>query len=129
MADGDADEDAVGELGHLDGHDRREMCGVAEFLVEGEELLEGVRDVGRGQEVGDGELGGGGVDEVDACVVASDVEVAGGDGVEAAGEKREDGEGAGEGGFEVRDESVGRERGCGVETSLLDVVAAEHVEV
>lgn len=48
VVDGAADEQAVGELGDLNGHDRRGVSAVADLPVEGEEFLEGFRDVGGG---------------------------------------------------------------------------------
>ena len=111
MADGAAEEDAVGEVGDLEGHDWGGMSGVTDFVVEGEELFEDWRDIGRrrrrrrGEEVCDGDIGGGDVDEVDAGVVACDVDVSVGVGFETAGEGREEREGLGKSVFEVRDES------------------------
>ena len=40
MADGAAEEDAVGEVGDLEGHDWGGMSGVTDFVVEGEEFFE-----------------------------------------------------------------------------------------
>ena len=85
------------------------MSSVTDFVVEGEELLGDWRDIRRrrrGEEVCDGDIGGGGVDEVDAGVVACDVNEAVGVGFETAGEGREEREGLGKRVFEVRDESV-----------------------
>ena len=39
VADGAAEEDAVGEVGDLEGHDWGGMSGVTDFVVEGEELF------------------------------------------------------------------------------------------
>jgi len=75
VIDGAADEEAVSEFGDLNGENRGVMAGVADFPVEGEELLEAFGDVERGQEVADAEGGGIGVYEIDAGVVASDVNV------------------------------------------------------
>lgn len=76
MADGATDENTVSELSDLNGHDGGGMGGVTEFVVEREEFLKGRVDIGRRQEVGDREIGGGGVDEVNASVVACDIDVA-----------------------------------------------------
>lgn len=91
MVHGAADEDAVGELSDLNGEKRGQMAGVADGSVEGEEMVEVVGgDVGWSEEVAEGEGGGIGVEEVDAGVVAGDVDVAVGVGGETAGERREE---------------------------------------
>lgn len=51
MVDGASDEDAVGELSDLDGGEWLVVAGVAESVIEGEELLEVVGNVERGKDV------------------------------------------------------------------------------
>lgn len=137
VIDGAADEDAVREFRYLDCQQGAEVALVADNAVrgEGEEAPDGLGHVDGGEDfVADGEMVGGGVDEVYAGVVAGDEDVPGGGvGGEAAGEGREMGEGVGEGAAEVGEESsVGRERrrsGWWEKDALLDVVAGEHGEV
>jgi len=74
-------------------------------------------------------MSSGGVDEVDACIVACDVDVAMMVSFETTSEGREKGERARKCVDEVRDESVRGERWGGEETTLLDVVREEHVKV
>jgi len=84
MADGATDENTVSEFSDLNGHDGGGMGGVTDFVVEREEFLKGRVDIRRRQEVGDREIVGGGVDEIDAGVVACDVDVAVGMSFESA---------------------------------------------
>ena len=100
MVDGAAYEDGtVGELGKLEGGEGEEMTLVADGPVEGEERPDGCHgDVGRGREErGKGEGGGDSVVEIGTDIVAGYVDSVVGMGREAAGEGREEGEGAREG--------------------------------
>lgn len=92
VTDSTTDENAVSEFGDLKGHDRGRMSSVANFVVEREEVLDGWMNIGRRQEVGDGDMSGGGVDEIDASVVACDVDVAVNISFEATCKGREKGE-------------------------------------
>ena len=47
MADSTTDENAVGELGDLNGHDRGGMSGVTNFVVERKEVVERWMKMGR----------------------------------------------------------------------------------
>ena len=49
MIDGAADENAVGEFGDLNGENRREVTGVADFPIEGEEFLKRFRNIELGE--------------------------------------------------------------------------------
>jgi len=69
------------------------------------------------------------VDEIDASIVACDVDVAMMVSFETASEGREEGERARKRVDDVRDESVRGERWGGEETALLNVVREEHVKV
>ncbi|KAF7816348.1 hypothetical protein G2W53_030317 [Senna tora] len=129
VIDGAADEDAVSKLGDLNGHNRAEMTAVTNFSVKSEEFLEGLRDIGRGEEVADEESRGNDVEKIDASVVAGDVDVTVGVSVEAAGERGKVRESARESGFEERDEGIGRERRESEEAAFLDVVTGEHGKV
>lgn len=106
------------------------VAGVADGAVEREQVLDAIGDVSGAQNVSGGETGGRCVDEVDARVVAGDVNVTIGVSGQAAGQGRETREALGERGFEEGDERVLEgERRKREEEALLDVVAGEHGEV
>ena len=139
MVVGEAEEDAVGEVGDLDDEEREVVAVVVDRAVEGEKGLDEERNVGvRRDDVGDGDAVGDGVDDVDALAVAVDgdgaaSDVAVGVVVLVRGEASGDGvvgvERVGERGLEVVEE-VGRGEGrCGVEEALLDVVGGEEGDV
>lgn len=125
-----ADEDAVRELGDLDGSQGSGVAGVAQGQVERKKLPEVMRNVlVRRQKDVDGEVLGFGLDEIDAGVVANDVDVSFGVGLKAAGEGGEVGEGEGEGVFE-RGDKVGDVEGRGAEEdAFLDVLTREHGKI
>lgn len=122
--------DSVGELRDLDGHQRLEVAGVADSPVEGEELLEAIRNVVvRRENAVDGEVLGFGEDEINAGVVADDVDMAVVVGDETASERREVNESDGERLLNRIDEVVnGIGRGI-EENALLDVLTGQHRKI
>jgi hypothetical protein len=70
---GEAEEDAVGEVGDLDDEQREVVAVVVDGAVEGEEGLDEERNIGVGRDdVGHGDAVGDGVDDVDALSVTVD---------------------------------------------------------
>lgn len=70
-----------------------------------------------------------GVEEIDAGVIAENMDLAGVVGVQAASEGEEVREGFREGKFEEREEVGGGDRRVGEKNSLLDVLTGEHWEI
>lgn len=96
-------------------------------MVEREELFEHRRYIGRRQKIGNRDIAGGGVDKLNAGIIACDVHVASGVSFETASKRRENGECVGKRVDEMRNESVRGLRGFGEENSLLDVMREKHV--
>lgn len=84
----DCDEYAVGQFGDLHGEEWVRVAVVVEEAVEGEEGVDEGRDevIIRGEDVRDGDVGSGGVDEGGAVVGAIEGDGDGGAGVGGGGE-------------------------------------------
>lgn len=127
-----SDENSVRELGDLDGDEGERVAGVGDSLAAGEELLEAIGDVSECGRVNDGvscKVFGGGMDEVNAGVVALNMDIAVGISEETAGEGRENGESDGERALKREKEVREGKRRRREEDALLDVVAREHGEI
>jgi len=124
-----SNEHTIGELGNLYGQNGDKMAFVTDSPIKSEEVLNNIRHIRRRENISDEDGLCDGVDEVDAGVVADDVDVSVLVGLEAAGEGREVRQGGGEAVFEEREEGGGGEGRAGEEAAFLDVVAGEHWEV
>lgn len=81
-----SDKHAVCELRHLNSNDRKKMAFITDRSIIGEESPDNIRNVNRRENISDVNVLGGGDDEIDAGVVAGDVDVAIGVSFQAAGE-------------------------------------------
>jgi len=124
-----SDKHAVGELRHLKGDDRKKMAFITDRPIIGEESPDNIRNVSRRENISDVNVLCGGDDEIDAGVVAGDVDVAVGISFQAAGEGGKVRESLRQGVLDLRDESREGERRAGEEVAFLDVMAGEHREV
>lgn len=122
MIDGAADEQAVCELRHLNGGQRSEMSFITDSATVSEKPSKRMVNVERREEVCYLEVFGGGVNEIDAGVVAGDVKLAGRVGGEAPGKRRKEGESVREGQFEKRKERVEGKRRGSQQNALLNVM-------
>lgn len=100
MVNGTTDEDSVGELSKLDGHDWFKMPLITNGSVEGEKLVNQLGDINRSNDITNERGGKFGVMELNASIVASYVDGTVGVGVKTTGEGREKRQRFGEGLFE-----------------------------
>ena len=105
------------------------MARITEGLVECEEPFEAFRDVGWRKNGVHREVSCFGLDEINACIVAYNMDVAGRVSLEAASKSREVRKSGGEGVFEEYDEVINGVWWIREEDTLLDVLAREHGEV
>jgi hypothetical protein len=105
------------------------MTRITEGLVECEEPFEAFRDVGWRKNGVDREVSCFGLDEINACIVAYNMDMASRVSLEAASKSREVRKSGGEGVFEECDEVINGVWWIREEDTLLDVLAREHGEV